>query len=251
VTFDLKMGFVNVEVLSNVQVLLYTAGFLREFEFLGIEKVRHVIFQPKTEGAKVDELFVEEIEAQCSGLRQRVHDALKPNMPRRSSEEACRWCSAAATCPELHNRATELAKQDFKADEAMRAFDTQKLVDVLNHADVIRNFLNAVEAYATRLVQAGQTVPGYKLVKGKRNRVWTSKEAAIEMLAKLGFNPDEIAPRQVLSPSKAETLVGKKNKVILQPLIDKPEGEPKLVSESDPRKSLAPDFEVLDDEPTK
>jgi len=96
-------------------------------------------------------------------------------------------------------------------------------------------------------LSSGQGFPGYKLVAGRSTRRWGDDAAATEALVEL-LGDDAFAPRSLLSPSQAESALGKKRKGEIAPLIVKPEGKPTLAPESDPRPAVSVselDFELL------
>jgi hypothetical protein len=60
--------------------------------------------------------------------------------------------------------------------------------------------------------------------------------------------------RQVISPAKAEKLLGKKDKAKIADIVAKPRGAATLAKETDPRPAISPvdvDFDALDCDETE
>ncbi|RYF45629.1 MAG: DUF2800 domain-containing protein, partial [Comamonadaceae bacterium] len=96
----------------------------------------------------------------------------------------------------------------------------------------------------TRLL-AGQPVPGFKLVQGKKgNRQWTSKEEAEALLKAMRVKHDQMYDYTVISPTTAEKLakaevIGPRQWPKVVALITQSEGKPSVAPESDKRPALA------------
>ena len=128
--------------------------------------------------------------------------------------------------------------------------DNDDLADSMEVIDLIRVWCNDVEARTLTEVQAGRDVghPSWKMVHGRSNRKWRSvkqAEAALRKVSKLKVS--DILETSLISITKAETLLGKKHPV-LEKLIVKPPGSPKLAPPMDPRESIRADISELDEE---
>lgn len=245
VVFDLKLGFHDVDVEGNEQLLLYATGIEHDWSAFSFEQIRLVIFQPRSGGAKEHVISVDELRAWRDAHRPAVLAALDPASPRTASEKACQWCPAAPTCPELHRQELAIAQHEFAVADQMTV---EQIAQVLSRAKMVAGLIKAVKRHAIQMLRLGQEVPGFKLVEGKRNRMWTDELEARRLL-ETEFDVDEIAPRKLISPAQAEKLLGKKEaKERLAGLIGKPEGEPTIAPLSDRRKALEPDFQALPDE---
>ena len=93
---------------------------------------------------------------------------LKPDAPLVPSAEGCRFCKAAGQCPALYKKTQQVAIADFAEDkfpdpETMTA--QQKKV-VMDHADMLRSFIVAVENQIKLEMDHGSTEYDgeYKLV---------------------------------------------------------------------------------------
>jgi len=118
------------------------------------------------------------------------------------------------------------------------------LAATLSKVDLIEDWCSAVRAEAHRRLTAGEPVPGYKLVQGKRgNRAWADPDAAEAQLKAMRLKVEEMYDLKLITPPSAEKLA--KAKVIgprqwpkLQDLITQSEGKPHVAPDSDPRPAL-------------
>ena len=242
VIFDLKLGYQAVEAEGNDQLMLYALGALHAHDFFGFDRVRLVIHQPRSGGAKECVVPMDAVDETRRVFTPQVLAAMQPDAPIVPGDEQCQWCKAAAVCPALREHALASARKEFQSIETL---SVEELSEVLQKADLIRTTLRHYEAHALKLLSLGQAVPGFKRVKGKKHRVWADEAGAVEKLKVLGYDEDDFYPRSLVSPSQAEKLAGKGSKDALAAFITTPEGEPTLVSESDPRAALPGDFEPL------
>ena len=93
----------------------------------------------------------------------------------------------------------------------------------------------------------GDELTPWKLVEGRSNRVFKDPDKAAQILHGEGVDPYE---RKLISPAKAEAALGKKRFAVVEDLVYKPPGKPKLAPSSDKRPPLIEhvEFEPLDDE---
>lgn len=236
---DLKSGYTEVQAEENLQLLLYAIGASEELGWL-FETVRMVIIQPQNGGAKEWVLSKTDLLARAERLKPAVALALTEDAPYHPSEEACRYCPAAGVCRALQEQSLALAQREFTDVDAMvNHLTPEELSTILSKADLIEAAVKAAREHALKLLQTGQPVPGWKMVEGRKNRVWKDEAEGfvVSTLTVLGYEPDQIAPRTLLSPAQVEKLL--KNKEVVAAYIEKPAGSPVLAPESDKRPALA------------
>ena len=86
---------------------------------------------------------------------------------------------------------------------------------------------------ALRQALSGTEYPGYKLVEGRSNRKYVNDAAVAAAVTKAGFDPYE---QKLLGITAMQKLLGKTCfEKVLAGLIEKPQGKPTLVPESDKR----------------
>ena len=83
--------------------------------------------------------------------------------------------------------------------------------------------------------------PGYKVVEGRSNRRYISEEAVADAVSQAGYEP---YAKKVLGLTEMQKLLGKKKfEELLGGLIEKPQGKPVLVPDSDKRPALNTAYE--------
>ena len=93
-----------------------------------------------------------------------------------------------------------------------------------------------VKEYALQQAVSGKEWSGWKLVEGRSNRKYTSEAVVAATVEGAGFDPYE---RKVLGVTAMQKLLGKTRfEELLAPYIEKPQGKPTLVPESDKRPAM-------------
>lgn len=299
---DFKSGYKRVEAIGNTQLQLYAVGALDEVAVLGeVKTLRLVIHQPKVYhepqewAPTLDELvrFTETARRATHACKAAEHCMQGGGIEfaekyLRPGDEQCTFCKAAGTCPALRGVAARVttftpaansaALDDFEVVDAAAASDASTIVrtttDVLPQctpdqlgrllkvAPLVELWLKALRAEGDRRLLAGQAVPGFKVVAGKKGaRKWADPEAAEAQLKAFRLKVEEMYDLKVISPTTAEKLTKGDNAVIgprqwvkLQTLITQADGAPSVVPDTDKRPALqikppAEDFEVVEQAP--
>ena len=118
-----------------------------------------------------------------------------------------------------------------------------ELADALGMVGQIEKWCADIRAEATqRAVVDGQALPGWKVVVGREgNRNWGDAKAAEGALSMLLADAQLYKPREVISPTDAERLLGKAQPAewdSLQQFITRAPGQPKLVRQTDARPAI-------------
>lgn len=259
IVVDLKYGRgVAVDAEDNPQLQIYALAALREFEALGdFTAARVVIHQPRLNSVSEWRTPIEDLKAFGAQAAQAAVVTHRADAPLQAGDKQCKFCKAKANCPALAASVQEAVGADF---ENLTSFDrehtvawTQKreqmsadeLGTALAAADLIELWLKAVRAEVETRLLAGQPVPGWKLVQGKKgNRQWTSKEEAEALLKAMRVKHDQMYDYTVISPTTAEKLakaevIGPRQWPKVVALITQSEGKPSVAPESDKRPALA------------
>ena len=241
IVIDAKFGRgVAVDAEENPQLMMYAAAAYVEHELAyDFRRVRMMIVQPRLNASPewtipVTELneFMEEVQFSAELTRQ-------PDAPLVPSAKGCQWCRAKATCPAITNRIMD----DFDTVVPETA-DERDLARIMANADMIEKWVKAVRAEVERRLLAGEPVPGYKLVQGKKgNRQWADPDAAEETLKGMRVKHDQMYDYKLASPTSIEKLakagdVGPRQWAKIQDLITQSEGQPSVAPESDKRPAL-------------
>ena len=273
---DLKYGMgVQVYAEGNEQLMMYALAALETYEpVLGdsVKRVTGVICQPRLDHIDEHTWTVEELHEFAEKARlaarygqQAVDEAavygtdfLEENHPElfAPGEKQCRWCPAKATCKALQRQVSADVFDDFDTignpDKLITAPEPQlppvaRLGAIYTHLDLIEGWARAVRGEVERCVSGGMIIEGsdglaMKIVEGKKgNRYWIDEAQAVALLCGMaGVGPDKAyKPRQVITPSVADKMLGKKRKLefetVLLPYVKQEPGKPKIALGSDPR----------------
>ena len=97
------------------------------------------------------------------------------------------------------------------ADKDPSTMDDAQIRQIMEAAPLMRQLLEGVEKEALRRLEAGQSIPGLKLVNGRGSRAWAlPEEQMAEKLVKMGIPKGAIYETKLVTPAKAEKLVWKK-----------------------------------------
>jgi Protein of unknown function (DUF2800) len=263
--WDLKYGVgVLVSPIENGQEMIYALaaialhGLTQEFR-----EVNLVIHQPRVAEhpqewrVPLEQLYlfgakVTEAAALSLSLRGEA-TALSHLNP---GEAQCRFCRAKYRCPALIKVVHEEVFTEFQKESDPRAVpvpiedralvlppDKKALLLArgMGRVKLIEEWCLATRAAVDRSLLAGESVPGFKLVGGRKGaRAWTDEEAAAMLACDLSGMPYEGAftkPR-VVTPTQMETILKDAQPEVwatMQGIIKQAEGKPSVAPESDPR----------------
>ena len=260
---DLKYGRgIVVDCVDNTQMMQYAVGALYKVSPNNYDTVTMTIVQPRAfhpDGiVRSHTMTILELLEWCDDtLVPGAELTNTPDAPLVPGDAQCRWCPAAKVCPALHQRTQEVAQVEF-ADmtehtqlPSANALTPEQLKRVLDNADVIRKFLDEVEVHARYLVDQGEALEGYKLVRKITRRKLV--EDADDLL--WGYlEDDEIYDKKVKSLANLEKELKQSHpdnyKDLVKSITFKPEGETVLDKSTDRRKEVQPgvvsDFEGLE-----
>ena len=93
-----------------------------------------------------------------------------------------------------------------------------------------------IKEYALQQAISGKEWSGWKLVEGRSNRKYTNDAAVAAAVTNAGFDPYE---RKLLGVTAMQKLLGKSRfDELLTAYIEKPQGKPTLVPDSDKRPAI-------------
>lgn len=236
---DLKYGKgVPVTAVDNNQMKLYSLGALREFDYMyDIQNVHMTIYQPRLDS-------ITDFSMSVLALKQWAEEVLKPKAELAFAGKGffnpgshCQFCKAKASCKAFAEHNLELARYDF-ADTVL--LSDEEVADILSKAKMFTGWLSAVQDHAlAEAVNNGKQWPGYKLVEGRSNRVYSDEDKVAKKLIKNGIKEDVIYTKKLLGITAMEKEITKaKFNDLLSDLVIKPEGKPTLVPQDDKRPEL-------------
>ncbi|MCX8958341.1 DUF2800 domain-containing protein [Erwinia psidii] len=278
---DLKYGRgVKVDAENNPQLQLYALGALEQFSLLyDFETVRLFIHQPRLNHVSEWTLTVAELDAfgqraseaaanavvvlniaECEGVESLPEGTFKPG------EKQCRFCKAAAICSAREHHHLNTIAGDFvdltqplepqlaNAKANAGRGDNRHLAELYGQLDFIEGWIKAIRGRVSDELNAGNEVPGYKLVTGKQgNRAWGDESEAEAAFKAMRLKKEEMYEFKLISPTKAEKLLKKENPrrwTKVEALITRADGKPTVAPVSDPRPALninpADDFDDVE-----
>jgi hypothetical protein len=238
---DLKFGKgVEVSAENNSQLRLYGLGALNGFGFLyDVQSIQMTIVQPRLDNVSTEELSAEELLLWAEDvIRPGAIQALSGNGAIVPGDH-CKFCKARTHCRARAMYCLELEALEFKEAPMLSA---EEIGEVLAKADALKSWVTDITGYALDQAENhGVKFPGWKLVEGRSNRVYTNKEAIAQTLIIEGFDAKTIyEPQEILGITAMEKQIGKKQfTALLSEFIIKPTGKPTLVEESDKRPELS------------
>jgi hypothetical protein len=171
---DYKTGRGDVtHATGNLQ--LRALAVLANEHFGPFEEITVAIIQPLAGEPTTCTYTVSEIEKAASethGLMERVK---LPNQPRNPSTEGCKYCKAKELCPEAQGVVANLPAL-VPRDGVEIVMSPEQIAEFLAKAPLAEAVIEAVRGKARRMIEAGQTVPGWKLKPGASREAITNPE---------------------------------------------------------------------------
>lgn len=232
---DLKYGAgIEVSADHNPQMMLYALGALEIFDGIyDIDTVRMTIYQPRKSNISIFEMSKDALLTWAdTELTEKARLAYE-GQGNFSCGEWCRFCKAKAECRERAIYNLRLAQYDFLNPALLQ---DEEIADILGRIDALTSWASDVKEYALQQAISGKEWTGWKLVEGRSNRKYTSEADVAAAVESVGLDPYE---RKVLGVTAMQKLLGKTRfEELLSPYIEKPQGKPTLVLESDKRPAM-------------
>lgn len=219
---DFKYGQgVVVEVDDNVQLLYYllaalvsTPRALRN----GLTSFVATIVQPRAEHRLGPIRTVEYTRTELDQFMRSVIEAAKATMNPSAPlvpGDWCHFCPAAGHCPALEQQSKHLAQSEFTLPAVVppspELLPLARVAEILAVAPQIEKWLGALRQRVQQALEAGESVPGFKLVLKRGQREWNNVEEVEEWAKYVGLKSPELHHVTLLSPAQLEALVGKSN----------------------------------------
>jgi len=229
---DYKHGLgVLVSAEKNPQMQCYALGALELFDGIyDIDHVRMVIYQPRRDNISTYELSKDELYRWADEVLKPTADLAFAGDGNFLCGEWCGFCKAKHDCRARADANLELARYDFKLPPLLR---DEEVEEILTRVDDLVAWATDIKEYALQQAISGKEWNGWKLVEGRSNRRYTNETEVADAVSSAGFDPYD---HKVLGVTAMQKLLGKSRfDELLAAYIEKPQGKPTLVPESDKR----------------
>ena len=248
---DLKMGKgVKVNANHNTQGMLYALGVVWDSELSDDDLVHIAIVQPRLDHVSEWSITVNQLLTWGTDtVRPKAEQAWDGEPIFNPGESQCRFCKARATCKALAEHSLKTAMETFtdiptEGDlKDVHTISNDELGALLARVDTLVNWAKSLQAHAFSELNAGNKVPGYKMVMGRAgNRKWTSEADIKEKLTRMGIDQEEMFSKKLLTPAQMCKVVTKKDLSLTQieTYWNSPEGKPTIAHETDKRDEIQP-----------
>lgn len=232
---DFKYGLgILVEAENNPQMMCYGLGALDIYDGIyDIKTVKMTIFQPRRDNISTFEMSKDDLLTWADTVLSPTAKLAYKGEGEFKAGDHCTFCKVKATCRKRAEYNLELAKYDFEMPANLEDIE---IAAILPRVDDLVSWVNDIKEYALQKALSGTKYDGYKLVEGKSNRKYTDEAAVAFAVKDAGFDPYE---KKLLGITAMTSLLGKsKFNEILGDLVEKPQGKPTLVPETDKRPAL-------------
>ena len=229
---DYKHGMgIIVSAEKNPQMQCYALGALELFDGIyDIDLVRMVIYQPRRSNISTYELSKDELYRWADEVLKPTADLAFAGDGNFLCGEWCGFCKAKHDCRARADANLELARYDFKLPPLLT---DEEVEEILTQVDDLVSWATDIKEYALQQAISGKEWNGWKLVEGRSNRKYTNETAVADAVKDAGFDPYD---HKVLGVTAMQKLLGKSRfDELLAAYIEKPQGKPTLVPESDKR----------------
>ncbi len=226
------MGIVTAE--GNMQLEQYAYGVLAGYKLpvngdYPFKTVRMTIIQPKLAlrgmpAITSHDVSVRSLLDNMGTIITQAAATDNPDAPLVPGESQCKFCRAKGSCNALASnvmkevgimfqpvvtQTLDVAQQS--ADKDPSTMDDAQIAQIMEAAPLMRQLLEGVEKEALRRLEAGQVIPGLKLVNGRGSRAWALPEDDMaEKLVKMGIPKSAVFETKLVTPAKAEKLTWEK-----------------------------------------
>ena len=232
---DYKHGLgVLVSAEENPQMQCYALGALELFDDIyDIDLVRMTIYQPRRDNVSTYEISKDELYRWADEVLKPTADLAFAGDGNFLCGEWCGFCKAKHDCRARADANMELARYDFKLPPLLT---DEEVEEIISRVDDLVAWASDIKDYALQQAISGKEWNGWKLVEGRSNRKYTNETAVAGAVTDAGFDPYE---RKVLGVTAMQKLLGKSRfEELLAAYIEKPQGKPTLVPESDKRPAM-------------
>lgn len=234
VVFDFKFG-AGVEVVAeeNSQLGFYAALIDPHGYYDG--RTTFVICQPRWGWFKTWNPSASWSQQMRARILATIQKVVAGDTTLTETDKGCRWCPAKLVCDLKQERLKAVTLDAAFGETNILGMSDAQLAELYKRVVAIDPFVKAVLNEAKARAKAGK-LPGFKVTQGLGNRQWSfDDKTTAEKLTANGVPVEDLYEQSLVSPAKAEQLLGPKGKSIVAQLVTRsPSGTLTIVPESSP-----------------
>jgi hypothetical protein len=223
---------------------LYALGALKLYYSIfgdGIKNIVTAIVQPRiSEEVSEEHLTADTLRAWGDSIKPVAQEAFY-GPGKFNPGDWCCFCRGKAQCRARAGKNTALEEFKGMGTSNTTPLSEAEIGDLLQRGADLVAWYNDLKSYAMQTILAGGTIPGYKVVAGKSNRVFSDVDTAMRTLEYAGYPAGILYDHKPKSLAQLEKVVGKKDFAdLVGSLVIRPMGNPTLTDENDPREAYNP-----------
>ena len=232
---DLKYGTgIEVSAKDNPQMKCYALGALELFDGIyDIDDVTLHIYQPRRQNVSEWRIPKADLLTWAEEVLKPAADLAWDGKGEFSCGDWCRFCKAKNVCRARAEENLKLARHDFKLPPKLTDAEIEV---ILSKVDELVSWASDIKEYALQQALSGKEWHGFKLVEGRSVRKYTDEASVAKAVSDAGFDPYE---KKLLGITAMQKMLGNRRfKELLAAYIEKPQGKPTLVPDSDKRPAI-------------
>lgn len=232
---DLKYGTgIEVSAEDNPQLKCYALGALSLFDGIyDIDDIALHIYQPRRQNVSEWQISKKDLLAWADEVLKPTAELAWDGKGEFSCGTWCRFCKAKTICRKRAEENLKLAQHEFKLPPELSDAEIEV---ILSQVDELVSWASDIKEYALQQALSGKEWHGFKLVEGRSVRKYANETAVAKTVEDAGFDPYE---KKLLGITAMQKLLGKNRfNELLSGFIEKPQGKPTLVPDSDKRPAM-------------
>lgn len=232
---DLKYGTgIEVSAENNPQLKCYALGALDLFDDIyDIDDIALHIYQPRRTNVNEWQITKADLLTWAEEILKPAADLAWDGKGEFSCGDWCRFCKAKNVCRARAEENLKLAQHDFKL---LPELSDAEIEIILSKVDDLVSWASDIKEYALQQALSGKEWHGFKLVEGRSVRKYTDETSVAKAVTDAGYDPYE---KKLLGITAMQKLLGKSRfDELLSAYIEKPQGKPTLVPDSDKRPAM-------------
>ena len=232
---DLKYGTgIAVSAEDNPQLKCYSLGALDLFDGIyDIDTVSMTIYQPRRQNVSEWQISKKDLLAWADEVLKPTAELAWDGKGEFSCGPWCRFCKAKTICRKRAEENLKLAQHEFRLPPELSDAEIEV---ILSQVDELVSWASDIKEYALQQALSGKEWHGFKLVEGRSVRKYANETAVAKTVEDAGFDPYE---KKLLGITAMQKLLGKNRfNELLSGFIEKPQGKPTLVPDSDKRPAM-------------